>query len=472
MPPWKPSANTTSMTTLPTDRQLLAERKASLYTDAPVHPHGDLRAWHSTVVFSPHPDDESLGCGGLIATLTDRGQDVRVVFVSDGAMSHPRSERFPRHARATLRRAEAVVACATLGVPPQQVHFMDLPDGDVPRQWHPDFGSITDRLSARLAEWQADTLVVPWRRDPHPDHRATWEICRAAAEVYRKEGLRWVEYPVWMWEAQNVVDLPRADEMIAWQLDVSDQQERKQRAIHTHASQYAGIITDDPEGFQLADHMLDHFRRPTEVFFEEASKRHRTLTEHYFDGVYAHTDDPWNFETSAYEREKYAATLAALPEDRYASAFEIGCSIGVLTELLAARCDALLAIDINEAPLVRARERLTGQEQVTFRRMTVPAEFPAERFDLIVLSEVGYYWSYEDLSRAIERIGEAVVPGGTLILVHYTPYVPDYPLTGDEVHESFRQQLRGFYHLKGERFDRYRLDVWKKKGGAAGAPNG
>ncbi len=460
------------MTTLPTDPHALAERKASLYTDAPIHPHGDLHPWHSTVVFSPHQDDESLGCGGLIATLTDRGQQVRVVFVSDGSMSHPQSEKFPRHARITLRRAEAVVACATLGVPPQHVHFMALPDGEVPRQWHPDFGSIVDDLSQRLTDWQADTLVVPWRRDPHPDHRATWEICRAAAEHYRPEGIRWIEYPVWLWEAQNVVDLPRPDEMIVWQLDVAAQQERKQRAIHAHVSQYAGIIDDAPDGFQLQEHMLNHFRQPTEVFFEEAAKRHRTLPEDYFDGVYAHTEDPWDFETSTYEREKYAATVAALPEAQYTSAFEIGCSIGVLTELLASRCDALLAIDINEAPLIRARERLADQPQVTFRRMTVPKEFPAERFDLVVLSEVGYYWSSEDLTRAITLIGEAVLPGGTLILVHYTPYVPDYPLTGDEVHETFSQLLRGFHHLKAERAERYRMDVWKKKGGAAGAPNG
>ena len=471
MRPWKPSANITSMTTPPTDPHLLAERKAKFYTDTPVHPHGDLHPWRSTVVFSPHPDDESLGCGGLIATLTDRGQHVRVVFVSDGAMSHANSQHYPRESRTALRQAEATVACATLGVPPHDVHFMNLPDGEVPRQWHADFGGIVDGLIEDLENWEADTLVVPWRRDPHPDHRATWEICHAAAEAYRPDGIRWIEYPVWMWEAQNVVDLPRADEMIAWQLDIADQQERKQRAIHAHTSQYAGVITDDPEGFQLQEHMLDHFRRPTEVFFEPAAKRHRTLPEDYFDGVYAHTEDPWDFETSEYEREKYAATLAALPEERYATAFEIGCSIGVLTELLATRCDELLAVDINEAPLIRARERLAGNPRVTFQRMTFPEEFPARHFDLVVLSEVGYYWSYEDLNRAIELIGDAVNPGGTLILVHYTPYVPDYPLTGDEVHETFRQQLRGFHHLHAARADRYRMDVWKRKGGAAGAQN-
>jgi SAM-dependent methyltransferase len=209
--------------------------------------------------------------------------------------------------------------------------------------------------------------------------------------------------------------------------------------------------------------MLDHFRRPYEIFFEEAEKRQHSLGTPYFDAVYRDSLDPWQFETSDYEHAKYAATLAALPSDRYTSGLEIGCSIGVLTELLADRCDRLLAIDGSEAPLERAKQRLAGKSHVHFRRMVVPNDFPQETFDLIVLSEVGYYWSYADLDRSIALVSKAVESGGTLLLVHYTPYVPDYPLTGDEVHEAFTQKLRGFHHVHGDRQERYRLDVWKKK---------
>jgi SAM-dependent methyltransferase len=160
----------------------------------------------------------------------------------------------------------------------------------------------------------------------------------------------------------------------------------------------------------------------------------------------------------------------ALPNDRYASGLEIGCSIGVLTELLARRCDRLLAVDTSLRPLIRAEQRLTGQDHVRFRQMEVPSSFPGERFDLIVLSEVGYYWGYGDLERAIDCIENGMNPGATLILVHYTPYVPDYPLTGDEVHEAFSRQLLSCYHVRGERTERYRLDVWRKPGNTA--PNG
>lgn len=421
------------------------------------------------MVFSPHPDDESLGCGGLIATLTDSGQDVFVIFVSDGAMSHANSLAFDRESRIALRREEAVIACELLGVPGDRLLFMDQPDGAVVRQWEPHFAEVVTQVVDQLTEWQADTLVVPWRRDPHADHRATWEICREAARVYDPE-IRFVEYPIWMWEATHTVDLPRAEEMIVWQLDISTRIERKEAAIQTHASQLNRLIYDDPEGFFLQEHVLAHFRHPREIFFEDAGKRHRSLPGAYFDRVYAASDDPWNFSSSDYERAKYAATLAALPRRRYASGFEIGCSIGVLTELIADRCDRLLAVDTSGIALDHARERLGDRPSVRCVQMVIPAEFPEETFDLIVLSEVGYYWGYDDLELTIGLIQRALRPGGTLILVHYTPYVPDYPLTGDEVHQAFARGLTGFHHPHTGREERYRLDVWVRKG-SEGGPN-
>ena len=463
MLPSRPSRNTTWMGPAPSDPSSLAEAKRRLYADSPLHPAGDLLAWRSTVLFAPHPDDESLGCGGLIATLCDLGRPVAIVFVSDGAMSHPNSQQYPRAARIELREKEALTACGILGVPSDRVTFLRLPDGAVPGRGEPGFTDAVATVRQSLDRWRADTVVVPWRRDLHEDHRATWSICREAT-TYLSEAVRWIEYPVWMWEAREAADLPAPSEMVVWRLDVADVLERKQRAVQAHASQYAGLIDDDPTGFQLQAGMLDHFRRPTEVFFEPGRKRDRSLGGAYFEAVYRERDDPWNFATSPYEKEKYAATLAALPAERYRSGFEIGCSIGVLTEMLAERCDLLLAVDLSERALAIAGERLANHDHVHLARLRLPQQFPAADYDLIILSEVGYYWSYADLDTAIAKISAAMRAGGTLILVHYTPYVPDYPLTGDEVHEAFNQQLTGFHHLRGSRADRYRLDVWTKRG--------
>lgn len=192
-----------------------------------------------------------------------------------------------------------------------------------------------------------------------------------------------------------------------------------------------------------------------------------TLPSAYFDRVYAADADPWRFETSAYEAEKYRTTVDALGARRFRHAFEIGCSIGVLTELLAQRTRRLLAVDASETPLVRARARLAHAPHVAIERMRIPDEFPSEcPFDLVVLSEVGYYWSMPTLASATARIVDALVPSGLFLLVHWTPPVHDYPLTGDAVHEHVLAVSAGggpLEHRLGLRGATYRLDLFERR---------
>ena len=189
----------------------------------------------------------------------------------------------------------------------------------------------------------------------------------------------------------------------------------------------------------------------------------QTLTPDYFDEVYRHNSDPWNFETSDYERAKYAATLAALPGQNYENAFEIGCSIGVLTAQLAAVCQKLLAVDVSEAALEKARQRCADLPQVRFEKMQIPEQFPHETFDLILVSEVGYYLAPDDWRAAAEKIVGQLRPRGHVVLVHWTPFVHDYPQTGGEVHQNFKKltadQLRV---VAAEEAEKYLLDVFQK----------
>ena len=185
-----------------------------------------------------------------------------------------------------------------------------------------------------------------------------------------------------------------------------------------------------------------------------------SLPPAYFDALYAETPDPWNFESKLYEHEKYAATLAHLPRELYDSGLELGCSIGVLSQMLAARCDELLCLDVSQAALKTARARCRDLRGVHFERRTLPAEFPPGRFDLILLSEVGYYFAPPELGRLGEKCLAALNNGGDLVAVHYLPVVPDYPLTGDEVHAEIEQW--GLSHVTGFRAERYRLDVWRQ----------
>lgn len=197
-----------------------------------------------------------------------------------------------------------------------------------------------------------------------------------------------------------------------------------------------------------------------------------SLPPSFFEHVYADDPDPWSFATSEYENGKYAVTLAELPRKRYRSGFEIGCSIGVLTEQLAQRCDSLLSVDVAERALEQVRARCAGLPHVRYDLLRVPETFPAEQFDLIVVSEVGYYWSHEDLRRARDLILEHLLPGGHLMLVHFTNEVVDYPISGDTVHDAFLSVVSDptdapLRHLRGRREQRgergYRLDLFERR---------
>ena len=128
--------------------------------------------------------------------------------------------------------------------------------------------------------------------------------------------------------------------------------------------------------------------------------------------------------------------MAALPRERFRAALELGCSIGVVTAALADRCDTVTAIDIADQPLAVARARLAADASVTFARLTLPAEWPEGTFDLIVFSEVGYYFSAEELRHVLRRCRDSLAPDGVIVACHWRHPVPEYPLTGDQVHSA------------------------------------
>lgn len=188
-----------------------------------------------------------------------------------------------------------------------------------------------------------------------------------------------------------------------------------------------------------------------------------SIPSSYFDQLYQHDPDPWKFETSEYEATKYAATIAALGAKYYRSGFEIGGSIGVLTTMLAQRCDALLSIDVVETAQQTAIERCQPFPQIRFQLMSVPDQYPDEMFDLVVLSEVGYYWCWDDLKKARGQIINSLEPGGHLLLVHWLLTAPTNPITGDDVHHSFLEcSPKPLKHLIAQRTDHYRLDVLER----------
>lgn len=193
--------------------------------------------------------------------------------------------------------------------------------------------------------------------------------------------------------------------------------------------------------------------------------KNESLQPDYFENIYAQAEDPWGFASREYELHKYLDTLMHLPRPRYRSAFEPGCSIGVLSGMLAARVDNLLSVDVSEKALKKARLRNADKENVDFKFMQFPSQKPEGTFDLVILSEVAYYWGDEEFDQARDEVTQLLEPGGDLMLVHWTPFVDDYPLTGDEVHErfiKFAQESGKLEHLEGKRETSYRMDVFRK----------
>jgi cyclopropane fatty-acyl-phospholipid synthase-like methyltransferase len=189
------------------------------------------------------------------------------------------------------------------------------------------------------------------------------------------------------------------------------------------------------------------------------SELRQTLKPEYFDALYTANPDPWNFAASPYERAKYTLTLNALPKPHYRSTLEVGCSIGVLTRSLALRCDIVIAVDAAPTPIIEARRRCADLRNVLFEQMFVPEQWPAGMFELIVLSEVVYYLSPEDVSRLAARVVDSLPERGSVILVHWTG-LTDYPLSGDEAVALFLERIGPTCVVeRADRYAEFRLDV-------------
>jgi LmbE family N-acetylglucosaminyl deacetylase len=227
----------------------------------------DLTRGRGLVVIAPHPDDESLGCGGLIAAACEHGLQVRIVLVSDGTGSHPNSTLYPPARLRALREQELVESAAILGLPATAITCLGLPDREVPTTG-PSFDAAVQEVRRVAEEVGAGSVFAPWRHDPHCDHQAAFAIARAAAAGLTDVRLH--AYPVWGWDLAPDTMLDEAEPR-GGRLDIRPYVDRKRRAIAAHRSQTTDLITDDPDGFRLDPAMVARFHATSELFLEVAS---------------------------------------------------------------------------------------------------------------------------------------------------------------------------------------------------------
>jgi SAM-dependent methyltransferase len=185
-----------------------------------------------------------------------------------------------------------------------------------------------------------------------------------------------------------------------------------------------------------------------------------TLPQTYFEDIYHGSDDPWGFRHRWYELRKRAITLASLPDQHYFRCFEAGCSIGLVTSGLAQRCDRVLAVDASEAAVRQAARAVDRFPHVRVEQGMLPRHWPAgQQFDLVVLSEIGYYFDATDLSALLDLAVASLAPAGVLLACHWRHPVADYPLSGDFVHEAIAERpelVRSVQHAEAD----FLLDVF------------
>jgi LmbE family N-acetylglucosaminyl deacetylase len=242
-----------------------AEEALRLMRDCPRRTFAEAFGNARLAILAPHPDDESLGCGGLIAEACAHGRPPSVMVLTDGAGSHPGSRAFPPDRLCAVRETETQAALARLGLSGDNAIFLRYPDTKAPTGGKALL-EAAQRVAGIVRRNGCDMILTTWRHDPHGDHLAAARIGEHAAAI---SGARLLAYPVWGLTLPPDAEL--GDTVIdGFRLDIGRHVARKHAAILEHKSQYAGLITDDPDGFQLSPGFIELFLTGTETFLHAA----------------------------------------------------------------------------------------------------------------------------------------------------------------------------------------------------------
>lgn len=398
---------------------------------------------YALAVLAAHPDDEVLGAGALITSFLAQGGKVEVGLATAGEGADPNADDGSKRALAKQRLQEFSAAATSLKVGSHGVSasFFDLPDSKLnthEKLLNDTLESWYSTLSAKLAGTRI-ILIAPYRHDGHSDHEA---LGRAAEKLAKAHQLTMWEYPIWFWHWSSPAN--SIESKLDWHRFEATSQafERKKCAIQANVSQLSELR--EGQGKILSDSFLQHFSG-VEIFRISNSNQGVEYTSQdasqVFDQVYELDSDPWAYENSWYEQRKRSLTLGLLGRPTYRHILEIGCSIGYTTRELAPRCQTLTATDASAKALSHAAELLADQANVELIQGTVPLQWPKssdpEPFDLVVLSEIGYYLSLQDLGQVDRWVRANSSPDCELLLCHWRHPIEGWESSAEAVHRYF-----------------------------------
>lgn len=179
----------------------------------------------------------------------------------------------------------------------------------------------------------------------------------------------------------------------------------------------------------------------------------------YFEDLYRHNSDPWGYDSHWYEARKRQICLALLTRPRYPKVLEVGCSNGHLSIHLAQRAEQLLCIDVSESAVQLASERLQEFEHVVVENRKIPEDYSIQKFDLILISEMAYYLSANELHQFIEKLKHSLNDDGEILCCHWRHEIQGFELNAEQVHQAFQQHFP-FHHYLSLNDPDFMIDLW------------
>lgn len=375
------------------------------------------------IILAGHPDDETLGCAGLLKMAEEAHIPCHVTLFTAGENSHLHSPTHSIEQLTELRKKEFNNALRQLNTR-ATFDVLGLPDGGLSEHVAFIRHHITELV---LAAPKPLLLVAPLHNDGHSDHDTLGLVAR---NVGKHLNVHVAEYPIWYWHWAK----PQNSQWKSWQRLPDPPQFDRSALGDLYPSQTTALSGYAGDEAIVSTNFLEHFQRSYDTYAITPQTFDAHDAAKIFNQLHLEQPDPWKLAGSVYEEEKRQQLLDALSTG-YQHALEIGCSIGTLTASLATRSDRVTALDASRQAITAARQHHSAHDNIEFICLTVPFQWPQGTYDLVVLSEIGYYLSEPQLLQTLHRIQASAAPSFTLALCHVKGEIQHWPSSAATVHQ-------------------------------------